>query len=91
MQRGTYHGIAPDTVGGRSRGTTVVGGAVSPRNGQVSIAADGDDALVLATPAGSHACVFARDEPVTSKLSFVTAAGASCRADAAPDGGWSSG
>jgi hypothetical protein len=89
MQRGTYNEIAAATVANRSRGITVVGGSTSAKNGQVSIAADGSDMLVLATPAGGGACVFARDEPTASTLTFAAATKKACQAEAAPRNGWS--
>jgi hypothetical protein len=91
MQRGTYHDIAATTGANRSRDITVVGGSTNARNGEVSIAADGSDMLVLATPGGGGTCVFARDEPTASKLTFAAATKKACQAEAAPRNGWTEG
>ena len=91
MERGTYDGITPSVIEGRGRGITAVGGDTNTRTGQVSIAADGSDLLVLATPAGGGVCVFARDEPVASKVTFAVAAKKACQAETAPRAGWSAG
>jgi hypothetical protein len=88
MQHGTYGGITAAKVADRSRDITVVSGSTNARSGQVSIAAESDDALVLATPAGGGVCVFARDEPAASEMTFAMAAKKSCQAEAAPRTRW---
>ena len=46
------------------------------------------DVLVLATPADSKHCVFARDEPAHARTLFATVKTGDCRAAVAPAQGW---
>jgi hypothetical protein len=91
MQRGTYDKITAAEVAGRAKNLRVAAAGAAARSGQVSIRPEGDDILILATPAANKTCFFARDEPTQSQIEFATARRKSCSAAAAPRGGWSSG
>lgn len=85
---GTYAVVKPAELTGRLYRLEAVPAATAARPGQVSFAPHGNDVLVLAAPAGSDRCVFARDEPAHGRIRFAVVPDVSCRAESAPARGW---
>jgi hypothetical protein len=87
--RHSYTSLTPAWLSARSYNVPVVDSPAVATPGAVSLRVDGAARLTLASPAGWHRCVFARDDAAHNRTEFATARTANCRASAAPATGWS--
>jgi hypothetical protein len=85
----SYTYLTPAALSARAYDVPVVGSSAGATPGGVSLRVDNARRITLASPAGWHRCMFARDDAVPGRTEFVAVSTANCRASAAPATGWS--
>jgi hypothetical protein len=84
-----YTGLSSESLSARVHDVPVVRAFAAASPGTVSLRVNTAGVLTLASPAGAHRCVFARDDAAHDITLFASVATSDCRASAAPASGWS--
>jgi hypothetical protein len=88
LNHGTFESLRPRDLERRQPALSWVSAYDDARVGEISVDANGDTQIVLASEVADGLCAFARDIPIQARTEVVLRPGHRCRASQPPDTGW---